>query len=241
MWPKSSSAKEFFQDMPWLNIPEQRRAVIVIEPLYPRGGLLGGASNQAAPKMSKLAALAAARKRKETEKAVGEDSKSVNNSVALLDKLRIKEVNAQDEQLETKTTDHPDSRKKCKVEGIETATQTQSLPKANRKYPKKTQKPPTPPPPPEPEDDKMSDDEPPEEPPPLAAPSAFASALFGPPTGASNPVANATPFLAARFGPNYGSDVQSANFNPFAGPSPDDIVASAQASSKGLKKQSRKS
>ncbi|KAL5343655.1 elongation factor Tu GTP binding domain protein [Aspergillus crustosus] len=60
------SAAEFFRDAPWLNIPTHRKADILVEPLYPRVGLLGGASENSGGKMSKLAALAAARKKKET-------------------------------------------------------------------------------------------------------------------------------------------------------------------------------
>ncbi|KAJ2990424.1 hypothetical protein NUW58_g2957 [Xylaria curta] len=55
---------DFFHDMPWLNIPNGRRTVF-IEPPYPRGGLLGGSS--APGKVSKLQALAAARKKKAEE------------------------------------------------------------------------------------------------------------------------------------------------------------------------------
>lgn len=54
------SMATFFADMPWLNIPEDRRTTFV-PPLRPRGGLLGGSST---PKLSKLQSLAAARKRK---------------------------------------------------------------------------------------------------------------------------------------------------------------------------------
>lgn len=57
-------ASAFFADMPWQNIPEDRRTTFV-KPPRQRGGLLGGAST--APKSSKLAALAAARKRKAEE------------------------------------------------------------------------------------------------------------------------------------------------------------------------------
>jgi len=59
------SVKDFFKDMPWLHTPLDRQASF-IAPLYPHGGLLGGSSD-GAPKMSKLQALAAARKKKAQE------------------------------------------------------------------------------------------------------------------------------------------------------------------------------
>ncbi|KAE8367854.1 hypothetical protein BDV27DRAFT_123280 [Aspergillus caelatus] len=62
------SAADFFRDSPWLNVPAHRKADILIEPLYPRLGLLGGAP-ESGGKVSKLAALAAARKKKEGDKA----------------------------------------------------------------------------------------------------------------------------------------------------------------------------
>lgn len=61
---RTPSMADFFADMPWQNIPESRRTVF-IQPPRSRGGLLGGSS--AGPKTSKLAALAAARKRKAEE------------------------------------------------------------------------------------------------------------------------------------------------------------------------------
>ena len=79
------SAANFFKDLPWLNVPEHRRGEILIEPLYPRGRLLGGTSKQDGAPKSKLAALAAARKAKDNQKnSVGSNT---NSSVALLDKL----------------------------------------------------------------------------------------------------------------------------------------------------------
>ena len=81
------SAMKFFKDSPWLNIPRERCGEILIEPLYPRGGLLGGSPKEGAPK-SKLAALAAARKNKENQKP--EDGENTTSSVALLDKLGAK-------------------------------------------------------------------------------------------------------------------------------------------------------
>ena len=90
------SVSEFFRDSPWLNIPEHRLGDILIEPLYPRGGLLGGASSQINAPKSKLAALAAARRTKENHKP-GDGQTA--NAVALLDKLggrpREHEIDAQ--------------------------------------------------------------------------------------------------------------------------------------------------
>ena len=50
----------YFHGMSWLSIPEHRRATLDA-PCFPRGGLLGGGDG---PKLSKLQALAAARKKK---------------------------------------------------------------------------------------------------------------------------------------------------------------------------------
>ncbi|KAJ6160879.1 Translation elongation factor EF-1 subunit [Penicillium chermesinum] len=38
------SAADFFRDCPWLNVPLHRKSEILVEPLYPRLGLLGGAT-----------------------------------------------------------------------------------------------------------------------------------------------------------------------------------------------------
>ncbi|KAI0408380.1 hypothetical protein F4802DRAFT_618540 [Xylaria palmicola] len=65
---------EFFHDMPWLSVPSHRLALF-IEPSRPRGGLLGGSSSSG--KVSKLQALAAARKKK------AEEQKSENQKTQL--------------------------------------------------------------------------------------------------------------------------------------------------------------
>lgn len=67
--PNSTTAN-FFADMPWMNIPEHRRTVLVAPPPA-CGGLLGGSSG--GPKMSKLQALAAARKKKTQEVKKNDD------------------------------------------------------------------------------------------------------------------------------------------------------------------------
>ncbi|KAF3492318.1 translation elongation factor Tu [Arthroderma uncinatum] len=85
-------AHDFFKDSPWLNIPPHRKADILIEPLFPGLGLLGGSSSEKPGKMSKLAALAAARKRKESEKQKPQGDKGVSGS-----SLGTPEENAQEQ------------------------------------------------------------------------------------------------------------------------------------------------
>ena len=60
-FPFGHTHGSFFSDMPWLNVPQHRKTTF-LKPPRPRGGLLGGGDS--APKMSKLQALAAARKKK---------------------------------------------------------------------------------------------------------------------------------------------------------------------------------
>jgi elongation factor 1 alpha-like protein len=68
--------------MTWLNAPPERQTIF-LQPLYPRGGLLGG-SPDAAPKMSKLQALAAARKKKAQEEKSKGAAEAVNKPMANL-------------------------------------------------------------------------------------------------------------------------------------------------------------
>ena len=108
------SAANFFRDTPWFNVPKDRKGEILIEPLYPRGGLLGGSSKQDGAPKSKLAALAAARKAKENQKQP--DGAKLNSSVALLDKLAGKSqgkgsetvAKSQDRLTSTKISDDQD-------------------------------------------------------------------------------------------------------------------------------------
>lgn len=61
-----------------MQIPKERRGEIIIEPLYPRLGLLGGSSKDG--KMSKLAALAAKRRQKENQQSSSSISDSTLSS-----------------------------------------------------------------------------------------------------------------------------------------------------------------
>jgi elongation factor 1 alpha-like protein len=84
------TAKSFFQDCPWLNVPSHRRAEILVKPVLPRFGLLGGSSTGEG-KMSKLAALAAKRRQKENEKRqdpAADTETVVGDFVSSLRKLR---------------------------------------------------------------------------------------------------------------------------------------------------------
>ncbi|KIX03946.1 translation elongation factor Tu [Rhinocladiella mackenziei CBS 650.93] len=84
------SAADFFKDCPWLQIPAHRKAEIIIEPLYPHLGLLGGASKGG--KVSKLAALAAKRRQHESERSgpsTVNGSTSQDDYITSLNKLRI--------------------------------------------------------------------------------------------------------------------------------------------------------
>ncbi|KAH7151904.1 hypothetical protein B0J13DRAFT_673022 [Dactylonectria estremocensis] len=78
--PKVSYSR-FFDDMPWLNVP-QHRLTTFIEPNRPRGGLLGG--GEGAPKLSKLQALAAARKKKNEAKKEEGTSLQTEKGIAQL-------------------------------------------------------------------------------------------------------------------------------------------------------------
>ncbi|KAI1341208.1 P-loop containing nucleoside triphosphate hydrolase protein [Xylariaceae sp. FL0016] len=77
------SFANFFHDMPWLNIPKERETIF-IAPHYPQG-LLGGAG--ASGKMSKLQALAAARKKKAEEHQ--NDGHNVQQATQNLAKLSL--------------------------------------------------------------------------------------------------------------------------------------------------------
>ena len=238
----SFSAKEFFLDCPWLNIPFQRQGEILVEPRHPPGGLLGGSSTQGAPKVSKLAALAATRKRKENEKTSGDGSKSVTTSVALLDKLQING----NSNLATKLTlEEPkdSSRKKTNVQAP--SATSQALSKEVRKYPKRSAQVVFPSPTSYPPSEETADilEGPEEQIPAISAtPSAFARTIFGSFLSTSFPIATQKPPvpLDSHFSPVYASGIALTDLDPFAGPSPDDIVASAQKSSKGLTKHGKK-
>ena len=237
-WPSprcdaTFSAGEYFKDAPWLNIPKDRRGEILIEPLYPPGRLLGGALPQG--KVSKIAALAAARKKKgnDTPKSIPQRS---TTSVALLDKLsgRTPSTASNDPVLSVSEAVLPESagedlglgapddvrqRQKREWEISDPQPEVERHVKAPRLLPTAfNPSPPVPVPVPVPTVA------------PVATPSKFAKTLFG-----DSDFWQKRPSVAS-FQPYYTipQDPQFTNYDGFAGPSPDDIVLKAQSSKGNL-------
>ncbi|KAM0252151.1 hypothetical protein ACHAQJ_007848 [Trichoderma viride] len=203
----------FFDDMPWLAIPKDRETVF-IEPPRPLGGLLGGSGS--APKMSKLQALAALRKKKTEDKKDQEKVAPLENEVAKLSLSddRKKEnisltskLKGQDVQCDSAMVSTPAAQKGEISKGAVSNSlreQASSLIATENKTSVNTK----------------SEEE------PVAshghAPSAFARTLFGSVLEADQthrPNVFAMPYT------------QSSSFlaNAFSEPSPDDIVLAAQA------------
>jgi elongation factor 1 alpha-like protein len=198
----------FWDDMRWLNVPADRQTIF-LEPLYPRGGLLGG-SPDAAPKMSKLQALAAARKKKAQEQKNSTGPEDVDKPMADLS------ISQAIEDLATQPVQRP------------TASTAKESP---RTYPVRKRKNSDP-------HQKTSQPAQPEVPTsvepvqlhiPLpsieqAKPSAFASIMFG--STEPNQSRHSTSSL---FTLPYLANTSMNSTDAFAGPSPDDIVLAAQS------------
>ncbi|GFG16019.1 isoform 3 of HBS1-like protein [Aspergillus udagawae] len=235
------SAKDFFRDSPWLNVPAHRKAEILIEPLYPRLGLLGGAP-ESSGKVSKLAALAAARKKKETDKpasgapttpgVAGSPEKTpVESKLASLS-LRERLAGNGKPQKPPESgqlprtlgrgtpLESPLAQKKLSPEPLKAKSpETIALEPAAKKLPV---------------DEEVGKEE--KEQPKVnirASPSTFASTIVGVNmrpqiTEPSHLYSSTVDFMQI-----YGQDLTEP-FD-FAGPSPDDVVLNAQSSAKGFK------
>ncbi|KAL6923397.1 hypothetical protein FSST1_000671 [Fusarium sambucinum] len=191
----------FFNDMPWLNIPQERQTLFV-EPERPRGGLLGG--SEGAPKMSKLQALAAARKKKTEEKKEQEKlERGVNNlSVAESQKENQPSFN-QRQQIAKPAPQVQPSRHEMEVQNKNTAKDNEHR---NPTYAYK--------------DEPMPDSVPEVGIVSRPNPSALARTLFGSaPSNTHRPDVFAMPYTSS---PSFLAQA-------FAEPSPDDIVFAAQA------------
>ncbi|TAQ87088.1 hypothetical protein B7494_g4603 [Chlorociboria aeruginascens] len=208
--PNHVSVNGFFKDTPWLNVPSSRRAIFTA-PLYPRGGLLGGSSNKP-PKMSKLQALAAARKKKAQEQKA-EASIEVDRPMASLSLGGLYDNEG--------------------ATGIDTdlgapirERTARRLPLRKRKDSNPHQKTPKPPSsssgpvqicPDIEMDDPLADQ---------AEPSAFANTMFG-------NTRTSRQSTGDLFTLPYSSSTTVSSTNPFAGPSPDDVVIAAQSKAAG--------
>lgn len=194
--PRQSCAS-FFADMPWMNIPEDRRTVFTKPERVYGGGLLGGSS--APPKMSKLQALAAARKRKAEEK----------KPEAGLEEIAPKE------QTQTETVERGLARMKI-VQKMANRSQPPVIPVAKADI--------TSPLPPLVDGTSESREEPqtPQNPVPKAEPSAFAQALLNNDSASEAPSRLYPPPWMAYTTPD-------ALREAFSKPSPDDVVLAAQS------------
>jgi elongation factor 1 alpha-like protein len=191
-----------------------------MEPTLPPGRLLGGATTN--PKPSKLAALAAARKKKqESARSETPTSQSSNSAIALLDKLTLNATDhgkGQSSSLaDTVTTDAQPVERNLPIRKSSPKPAQKTVEQIGAELPATEQKPP-------------------ESPQPLlcyrAEPSAFARTLCG--LDLAPPNIERIRMLPMEFPLPYLTIPEYANSNPFAGPSPDDIVLNAQA--KGLGK-----
>lgn len=233
------SAADFFRDCPWLNVPVHRKADITIEPLYPRLGLLGGAPKDG--KVSKLAALAAARnKNKDDTKAEAPSDPSSKPqqeqpqaTPKLLGTSSLTERLTRDPKPPKPSEGGGGSRRLGKL-GLSSSSSTQKKPQSEP--PKAALKP-------EPvtieqvaeekKDDPNEDPEPREFVPNMrASPSMFASAIVGdaPKSKQTEPshLHSKSVDLLGIYGQNHAEPFD------FAGPSPDDVVLNAQNTAKGL-------
>ena len=217
----------FFNDAPWCNIPSDRQGEILVEPLYPRGRLMGGSSLQNDTKVSKLTALAAARRKKEN---VRPRSGAITSSVALLDKLGSK--------MSLETSNELAVASKTATARPLSPVQVDTL-RISRKYPVR-------------ERDALNNDtardtitsvesivsEKKRDPNPLsipiALPSAFARTILGQSfEGVPTPGQNNSCCGLVRTPYQFSLHVADAKMDAFAEPSPDDVILKAQTS-KGL-------
>lgn len=213
------SAADFFRDTPWLNIPHHRRADILVEPLYPRLGLLGGSAQEG--KMSKLAALAAARKKKTSEKppvtegqlsAQAGEQKSVPRSLSERLAMSGSKPPVRSGGLSALSKERRTANSKSSPVVPEPKTKPAPEPSVNEERIEQA----------------MEEKEPEDVTDLRACPSTFAATIVG--NGMSEP----GHLFSCSFDVMhiYQQDVTEA-FD-FTGPSPDDIVFNAQSASKGL-------
>ena len=227
--PRRYTAEDFFQGISWFNIPEARRADITIKPLYPRGRLLGGNPDSGPPKVSKLAALAASRKRKEN---VARSSSGASSAVALLDKLGPQKAD------QAKPANEADPLNDARVAGTKLSEKPANVP--IKSYASRRRRSPTPPKV-QTKLEKRAEtqvEQTTEAEKLYSLPSPFAATLLGSNTQHRRPSAAATSLSESLNTPLIFGCPHTES-KAFSGPSPDDIVAKAQSSSKGAKRRTK--
>ncbi|CZT43313.1 related to elongation factor 1-alpha [Rhynchosporium secalis] len=201
---------DFFKDMPWLHTPSGQHTMF-IAPLYPRGGLLGGSSD-GAPKMSKLQALAAARKKKATEQ-------KSSGSLGVEKPMENLTLNPSSNAGKDKG---PSSPTKASSRGFPIRKRKDSNPHEKAAKPIQVER------------EFEAEDEVPVEETTLdqAEPSAFANTMFS--SDSTSPTNAPRPSSANLFSLPYSNTQTDAptTADPFAGPSPDDVVIAAQSKAK---------
>ena len=208
-------------DCPWLNLDSSRLGTIIPQPLYPSVGLLGGSSTPSSGKPSKIAALAAARRRQADEKASTRDLPETNGTASLLQKLELEDKSNRldfepQQVVHTKIATSPQSSPYMAARTYLSKKNRDRSPDLSEKLQRG-------------EDSKDVKATGPEEGTghtamPLAEPSAFASTLIG--------MTLPAPGSFPRGKPTTYSFVDIPK-DAFSGPSPDDVVEKAR-NSKGL-------
>ncbi|KAK5000549.1 hypothetical protein LTR66_000616 [Elasticomyces elasticus] len=189
----------------------------------PRGPLLGGSASTAKP--SKLAALAAARKKKDAEqkaaaRTVDEGHKS---SVSLLDRLAKKDIGA------------VETREENKSWVVTQAASTSSYPLRRKRDPSPVRTPPTSDAP----QAKQPEEKPQEQTDLRAMPSIFAQTIcfaLPRPSRVEQKQSDSMPYLSCHdYATTTVTEVNRTKSDFFAGPSPDDVVLNAQAKASSSK------
>lgn len=202
------SAKGFFDDTPWLRVPLCRQGTVREIPCHPRGGLLGGSSTLGKGKVSKLQALAAARKKKEAERISQSSEGSEHTEAQREDPLRMLEKLAHRRRPSHEAVKDAGPHASREETGVGNGPALQPGGSISTETPAKTSL-------------EVS-----ERAVLKARPSAFANAILGRLPVEASP--DRGPPVKSSHGVTYLAPWNTAENTAFLGPSPDDVVTAAQ-------------
>lgn len=208
-----SSISAIFDHMPWGNVPSHRLTVFV-EPERPRGGLMGGSG--AAPKLTRMQQLAAARKKKVADKKPSSSEDAVDTTRQGIQTLSVEDQPKEKENQILNVSGGFGKRQKLSATQAAGRMPLAELSREERQQDGSSSQHDAMPPSAE------QDSTAPEPAPELAPPSAFAQTLFG--VGAHEPA----PVTTRQFALPYMAYCPSLT-DAFSKPSPDDVVLTAQA------------